>query len=488
MKNLYLFLLIVLSPCTTLFGQQPPGAGLDNWTIDTLFLNPNIWQSSNGEVEPGLWDTTAVTYSFDKVSGTFSVRLETFINGPDTATNYLLLGDWGHWGNLSEAKGNGVAYAGGKSDTLAGWWKYNISVGDTGYLIAKITSGGVPVDTSLPQGMYIWPITGTQSTWTRFAFPVNDSMLTIDSLLMAVTSSNTFDKQNETPFDGSWIMLDDLEFTSSDTAVVPDIIPNAGFEDWHDLIVQDPDGWVTKNYWVSDLGLASVSRGTDVQNGLYAAELTNYTITQWAGDTVMARLQSSDLSWDSFGAHGGWPYADEPGEFSFWYKYLPVGQDTAYANIQFTQGGTIVGSAEQKIYGTQNTYAQITMNTNITSIPDTMAIWFDAGQFPVTRLIIDQLVLSSFVGEKEDIRGLSSISLYPNPGNNMVNIDINAITNTRLTLKVFNALGQIMVNRGISGGSSTVKLNVSELTSGQYLIVIEDVNASDVYTKQLIIH
>ena len=481
-------LIAVLFSATLLYGQQPPGAGLDDWTTDTLFLNPNIWQSSNGEVEPGIWDTTAVTYSFDKVSGTFSVRLETFINGTDTAVNFLLLGDWGHWGELSEPKGNGVAYAGGKSDTLAGWWKYDIAVGDTGYLIAKISSGGISVDTSLPMGMYIWPVTGTQSTWTRFAFPVNDSMLSIDSLLMAITSSNTMDNGNANPFNGSWIMLDDLEFTSSDTTVVPGVVPNAGFEDWHDLIVQDPDGWVTKNYWVSDLGLASVGRGTDIQNGIYAAELTNYTVTQWAGDTVMARLQSSDMYWDSFGVHGGWPYTDEPGEFSFWYKYLPSGPDTAYANIQFTQGGTIVGAAEQIIYGTQTTYAQITINTNITGIPDTMAIWFDAGQFPVSRLLIDELVLSAFVGDKELTGGFTSISLYPNPGTHMVNIDINTMANEKLTLKVFNSLGQIMVNRVINGSSSVINLDVSALIHGQYLIVIEDVNASVFYTKQLILH
>ena len=488
MKNLFLTLLTVLCSCTILLGQQPPEAGLDNWTIDTLFLNPNIWQSLNGEVEPGLWDTTAVTYSFDKVSGTFSVRLETFINGTDTATNYLLLGDWGHWGDLSEAKGNGVAYAGGKSDTLAGWWKYDIAAGDTGYIVAKITSGGISVDTSLPMGMYVWPVTGTQSTWTRFAFPVNDSMLSIDSLLMAVTSSNTLVEGKGNPLNGSWIMLDDLEFTSSDTSVVPDIVPNAGFEDWHDLIVQNPSAWVTYNHRVSDFGLASVSRVTDSQGGAYAAELTNYTITQWAGDTITATLQAPDLRLDFLGAHGGWPYTDEPGVFSFWYKYLPLGQDTAYANIQFTENGSIVGGAEQKIYGTQTTYAQITMNTNMTGTPDTMAIWFNAGRYPTTRFIVDELMLSSFVGEREIIDGFNIISLYPNPSNNIVNIDINGITNEKLTLTVLNTLGQIMMNIEIDNNGNSINFDASELKSGQYLIVIEDVHESAVYTKQLVVH
>jgi hypothetical protein len=74
----------------------------------------------------------------------------------------------------------------------------------------------------------------------------------------------------------------------------------------------------------------------------------------------------------------------------------------------------------------------------------------------------------------EEVAAFGSYNLFPNPANELVNVnlDLNNAGNVRFT--IYNQLGQeVMVeNRDLAAGNTLVQLNTEALTSGIYFLNI----------------
>ncbi len=69
---------------------------------------------------------------------------------------------------------------------------------------------------------------------------------------------------------------------------------------------------------------------------------------------------------------------------------------------------------------------------------------------------------------------IGSVNTYPNPANELVNVNLNLVNGGNVSLALFNSIGQqvLVENRALTTGSNLVRLNTSELPSGIYMLVV----------------
>jgi len=106
-------------------------------------------------------------------------------------------------------------------------------------------------------------------------------------------------------------------------------------------------------------------------------------------------------------------------------------------------------------------------------------------QNPTTKEVY-QSALSSFTigmdkAEREDLIK----SIYPNPAQNQVNIDLNMDQNENVEISIINMLGQTLINKqfGNISGANTLNIELNDLSQGIYLVKVKI--GDKVYTKPL---
>lgn len=77
----------------------------------------------------------------------------------------------------------------------------------------------------------------------------------------------------------------------------------------------------------------------------------------------------------------------------------------------------------------------------------------------------------------ENVNGDSFISIYPNPSDNVLNINLSKMNFVPQQLEVYNAFGQIIYSERILN-KGQLAINTSSLSSGTYIVQLKDNNAS----------
>ena len=75
----------------------------------------------------------------------------------------------------------------------------------------------------------------------------------------------------------------------------------------------------------------------------------------------------------------------------------------------------------------------------------------------------------------DDVDGISEINVYPNPTPGKVNVSFNSALPEKLTFKVVDVVGRILYlqTNSFNDGSNSKEIDLSEMASGIYFIVIE---------------
>ncbi len=66
----------------------------------------------------------------------------------------------------------------------------------------------------------------------------------------------------------------------------------------------------------------------------------------------------------------------------------------------------------------------------------------------------------------------ASISLYPNPANESVSLDLGAMNSKKAVIRVYDASGRLMLTQS-SDGNAVQKIDVSQLGNGTYMLHID---------------
>lgn len=239
-------------------------------------------------------------------------------------------------------------------------------------------------------------------------------------------------------------------------------IPNPGFENWTGT---EPDGWFTNNA----PGFAQpVKQSSTSHSGSYSAQVE-----------VVSFLGSPYPGW----MQAWFPVSQRHANLTFWFQFLQVGADGAYATVYMTSNGNLVGAGAGFTYEAQSSWTQTLIEIEYFSldVPDTCYISIGVsgdslGNDPNlgTLARIDDLAFSGVVSVKEGVQhplGYSLEQNYPNPFNPITNIEFSIPQSSDVELVIYNPLGQTvatLVKEQLSAGSYSVDWNAKGFPSGIY--------------------
>lgn len=454
MKKFTLFAvgLLILNSVTS-YSQQIPNNSFENWSVMSFFENPAGYNTTNFQSYL-MFGAPNVTRTTDAHSGSFAAKLVTMGNAPDLIPGGIFLGQPGQGGLLG-----GIPYD-QRPDSVRFYAKYTINPGDTAMFVLMFQKMSIPI------GFVFINLSGTQSTYTGISTEVGwlDSLLMPDTVAFIVFSSNP----GLVSTSGSTLYVDDIEMLGATQQ-----LPNNGFENWLDISAENPDNWATSNpYTIMGSGV-SVNKSTDHIDGLYSVMLTNAIGPQ--GDTT-SFITNGFIGGN--GPDGGTPISQNPSKFTFYYKYQPVGLDSALAMTllwrwdPLSSTSIAVDSALIKLEPQATwTYFEMPFSFNGSPHADTVTVAFSAGQIDQfgggiglgSTLWVDNVHL-----EYGPI-GINTIdnhdyNVFPNPAGNEINL--NGSPGRAVQIEILSPDGKLLKSMKIIPGTST---DIADLLPGYYL-------------------
>lgn len=78
--------------------------------------------------------------------------------------------------------------------------------------------------------------------------------------------------------------------------------------------------------------------------------------------------------------------------------------------------------------------------------------------------------------------------VYPNPTNQLINIEYQSMANSQIKLKILNVIGQevLLGNKNVIKGNQLIQLDVSSLANGVYIINIQDPNDGEILQSKFV--
>lgn len=282
-------------------------------------------------------------------------------------------------------------------------------------------------------------------------------------------------------------------------------IPNAGFEtlnadgtirNWGSTylfsVAIDTDGHSTGDSVVFDHHYF-YSPTTDARTGSYALLISN-AMNYTTGECISGRAAAdTDSVFTAYGALDFVPVSETPASFSFYYKFLPLNNDTGIARmIVYDSVMNELGTTEIFITGTHSSYTYATAPVNI-SAPGTgafVSVYFanSTGGHPATfgtRLLIDDIgALPTSVGNLSATEvklvcfpspAAANICLYLQGNDQSIQADV----------AVMDATGRrIYANNLLFDKNAPVMLDTHQYPAGTYLINIRTL--SGIYTTRFV--
>ena len=462
MKSKLIILITGLSIfCSAAFAQSISNSGFENWSYKTFYEEPDLFYSTNAFIYASLGEPN-VTKTTESQSGNYAVRLETVAFGDVSAAGAIFIGEPGDDGIYG-----GIPYT-ERPDSIKGYAKYDIPDGDTAYVMALFKKYGAPL------GICFIRFTGTQTEYESFSAPVQwlFQIISPDTLVTAVLSSSMFSE----PVPGSMIIVDNIQFTGASTPY-----PNGDFEQWNEYSAEEPDDWFSSNVLSIAAGDTAVTKTEDSYEGNYAVRIeSSFTLM----DDTLAFVTNGYLGED--GPIGGMPVSQIPDKLTGYYKYFPVGPDTAIAGVTLfyydpNLGQTVILEDNIIKLPPANDYTYFELQVDYYSLPecDTVNIAFGSGNFDEDSayyalgsvLYVDALEITY----KPHITGIddnlieTNHKVYPNPVSEKLFFEIYDLLDEEISLTLINSQGQMVYrNKFKPSQEQQFGVNVSGLPGGIY--------------------
>ncbi len=228
---------------------------------------------------------------------------------------------------------------------------------------------------------------------------------------------------------------------------------------------------------------------TDTSHGgTYAARIRSQNFASYF---IPGFLGTGDINVASQTLYLGRQYTSQPNSFSTWYKYAPVGGDSAKFEVIFTLYDALNQISVPIGYGTSTvttgtstwTNLQFNITWDTVAAPDTAIIiaassgGYDLNNFlnstgqQGSQLWVDDMTLQAGFASTDPEYINENISIYPNPASDFVNISMGNLPEG-LKLFVYDMNGkQVLAN--VMNGNNYI-LDVSTLPNGVYGVVIQD--------------
>jgi len=446
---------------TTFSFSQLVNGNFEEWNT-TSWETINYANTSAGElIANGM--SSNVTKTTDSQNGNFAIRLETVeYSNDESAFAYVLFGQFGEEEPISGFPFTQTPQA------LQGYYKSNLADGDTSIMIIALWDNDEVIS------MSTFSFFGVQNTYSLFSFPLNVPFgAELDSITLGITSANPFSEHTPTP--GGWIQFDNFTFEGFG---ITQNMPNADFEEWSNISVEEPSDWFTYGVAVQAyLGVNYVEKHTPAYKGEAALKITTTNL-----DDGQLGFVTNGYPGDNNYFEGGAPFTNLTDTLYGYYIYQPAvgSDDSAYVSMAFNSMGNTFMYAPKLLSATeQYTYFEIPFT--LFQAPDLVRIDISSSKFEQnpafngSTLIIDELQFKSAplaTNIKKAIQNPFKSWVYPNPAQGFINIELDSkINNAQLMLYDFQ--GKQIWNKSFTE-SSQLQINTSFLSSGIYFYSISD--------------
>ena len=269
-------------------------------------------------------------------------------------------------------------------------------------------------------------------------------------------------------------------------------LPNPGFETWMNMgSYENPDGWATLNDYTTSGSIYTATKGTPGSPGASYLKLTSQTV----GPSVVNGIAVSGvIDPVTQQAVSGFAFSQQPASFNGKWQHMIYGSSQGSINVSLTRwdAGTnsrvIVAMANKTLTGMAMSWTNFSIPFVYSDgqAPDSCIIVMKAsGSNPTQNdyLWVDNL---SFVGNvagiNEIISPFAEMSIYPNPADDHVVLNLNSLVEDKLNLDVYTLAGALMLSQKIEviSGQNSIPIDLSELRSGNYLISVGNEEAKSV--------
>jgi Secretion system C-terminal sorting domain len=447
------FLIIAIIWCN-LGVAQIPNWNMESWTTTNKNL-PAQWLTYGTvtKVSPGQHGSFAIKLMGDSQNGPGAV-----LYGMPTNNNFL----------------GGTSFS-ARPDSLVGYFKYNISPGDSAWVIISFKKNGVAISNDN------YTITGSNiNTFQRQAFKIHFGTNDIpDTVFVGFTS--TIPNAN-IPNTLSWVILDNVSFIGTSQNV-----PNPDFENWTTKVTSTLDSWYTRN---SDC----VSQTTDAYAGNYALKVQTFFSN---GGNSFGIIQTGNTD-----NNGYWKPTFQinakPTSLNGFLKYFPQGHDTFFVNVNIWKLGQMVGNGYYILSDSIDSYSLFTIpiSSNFTGTPDSATIQLGIATMMNSHpnvqsvVYIDNLSFDSiaYLGINESKSQINNLNLYPNPAQTKLTINFQLLQKDKVAISIYDLNGKEVLKLSeqiFDTGSHEIKVDVSNLPNGIYFVNTQ-CNSSISHSKLMI--
>lgn len=259
-------------------------------------------------------------------------------------------------------------------------------------------------------------------------------------------------------------------------------IPNPGFETW----VNDSSAtsWTSKfdtTVIIVTIHIQTACKTTDMHSGSYAIKVFPYHLVNTMlsidkyipGFATIGGLKL-DIANQNVNFVGGVPITSKPTKVTGWFKYAPVGTDTATVLVNMSKNDTIIGTGKFTTTGATSVYTQFDANINYTDsrMPDKINVILLSSSQTITQLgsmfYVDDLDVVGGGAGITPLNALLPVNVYPNPSNGKINIELPAEAKVR----IFNMIGVEVYNSAAQSG--LVSVDLSSNAEGIYFVEIDN--------------
>ncbi len=429
--------------------------------LPAQLLNPNFesWTSSSIDKIDTWTPQGKITKAPSAQLGSFAAKIETSLQNFTPTAGVLA---------LTTAFTDGYPYT-QKIDTIKVWVKYNIANADTGFFHIEQLN-----DTNLVRAGSYFITTGTATTWTEIAIPMEIVDTTFNPLSIFIYVSNTLDYD---PQMASYLSIDNIRCYYK--GILQTNLPNNSFETWTTDTKNDLTNWTSSNELFAQFGLDSINceQSTIAQNGIYAVKL--HTLDLF-GQFIPGGIVSGANRLDAANDPSIFPtfsvnkrYASLSG----YLKFTKKGTDQGEASIYLFKNGTLVGEGHYYQATSVTNYtsfeAKIVYDGSFTGVPDSATAIFITSRDPQNAtgaclLWIDNIQLNVFALGVKTAPAFTE-TVYPNPFTNQVNIQIKSENATAI---IFSMDGKQMFSQKMNLGNNII--NTTTLPNAMYLLRVMD--------------
>lgn len=276
-------------------------------------------------------------------------------------------------------------------------------------------------------------------------------------------------------------------------------IPNNGFENWTSAgSYQNPDNWDNLNAMTTSMSVYTCTKGTPGNPGTAYLKLVSKNVS---GMGVMPGIAATGtINVGNMNVTGGFAFAQRPQSMTGAWQYMAYGADAGFVAVYLTKWNSgmnkrdTVAMALQSLSGMVMSWQNFTLNLTYMSggNPDTAQIILSSsGMTPVANsyLYADNLAFTgSVAGVKENGCLITQLSLFPNPANDQLTLELTLAKKNDLKIQVLDLSGKIIkeVNEIGLTGKVNKTLDLSALSKGVYFVRLLADQGSEV--RKLIIN